>query len=460
MEHEVTILKSVKELLTGDSQPQLLHNVDLCIEDGRISRILLPEDRQGSDYHALMARAVETIDAERYLVLPGLINTHLHSSQYALRSLEDLQHQAIMPWLNRVCAYTVHLTPDELAWSALGACLELALSGCTTTLDMHYALPARIVDIVERILERLEPLGIRYHFCRAGMTRSTPTTQLAPQFLVHVADLKDEYATLMARFHNRDPLGRVRIAVGLSNTFTSSLNDFQEIVSFAKDNGLIFHFHFAESAFEADYLANVLGQTQVDFLESLRLADGGAFFAHGVRLDNSTIQWLAEHRISVASCPTSNARGEGIAPIWEMLEAGVNVCIGVDGPAGNDACNMQEEMKWFRTLQGTRVGRTYLPWQETVLAATTNGARALGIDQHIGSIREGMIADLVAFDMDLWLEQCGHHHSVLALMSCTPIRPALVLVGGETIIRDGKHLHIDEDEVVRSVNEIGKRLGH
>jgi len=174
-------------------------------------------------------------------------------------------------------------------------------------------------------------------------------------------------------------------------------------------------------------------------------------FAHCIEIDKKDIVRLVKHANSVCHCPISNARSpigqRGIAPIMEMLAAGVNVGIGVDGSAGNNSSNLLEEMRWARTISGARWESTYLQPAEVLRMGTMGGAIALNWDKAIGSLEVGKCADIAIFDVKSALGSFGTWDDLASLISCQAISADTVITNGKVTISSGHSRFLDEQEV-------------
>jgi cytosine/adenosine deaminase-related metal-dependent hydrolase len=438
--------------------PDTLHwNADLLIEDNRVRWV---EPHTSAQREEIVRRdTCEVIDADGWVVIPGLINTHLHSHQFPLRSIEPLQHRPLPAWLSHVAHLTSLLTIEDCAAGVRAALLELALSGCTATVDMPWLLKERDRKLLTASVAAAQDVGLRYVLVRSGMTNNTGLADIDPLALEKPADFLNgcEWAAQQVPALRLD--GRVGVAIGPSNLFTSTFGEFQTCVDIAAETGAGFHTHFLESQSEEAALWKRNGLSPHGFLESIGITRvSPRWVAHAVFAHQNVLAGLSDLSVAVASCPTSNARGEGIAPVRHMLQQGLTVGIGVDGPSGNDACNLLSELKMLRTLQGALAHQSYLTWQETLHVGTQGGAQAMGLPHGCGTLHPGAPADLAAFNLCGNITLAGVHHPVLGLLSCTPPRPVLVMVDGEVIVRSGQHVRLDERDISAQIMSIVGRL--
>jgi len=194
------------------------------------------------------------------------------------------------------------------------------------------------------------------------------------------------------------------------------------------------------------------------------------WLAHCIFLTRRDIERLAATKTCIASCPSANARGAGIAKVTECLQAGIPVGVGVDGAAGNDTSNIQSELRMLRTLQGAREGVlnsylinhnattrqtlsadlrgiSYLDIHRLFEVATLHGAHALGREKDIGSLEQGKLADIAIFD-DHALSHAGTFFRPGSLFSCMPLRAWHVMINGKSVVRDGSLTTADEEAII------------
>jgi 8-oxoguanine deaminase len=450
------LLLAGAQLIVLDSET-LVWDADMLIEDNQV-RWVLPHTSAHQEELGRLGTC-EVINADGWVVLPGLVNTHLHSHQFPLRSIEPLQHRPLPAWLSYMAHLTSKLSIEDCAAGVCAALLELALSGCTATVDMPWLLKGRDRELLTASVEAAQEVGLRYVLVRSGMTDNAGFADIDPVALEHPADFLTGCEWAARHIPLLGGKGRIIVAIGPSNLFTSTFGEFQACVDIAAETGAGFHTHFLESESEENALWKRDGLSPHGFLEAIGIRQvRPRWVAHAVFAHQRVLSGLRDLGVAVASCPTSNARGEGIAPVQSMLQQELIVGIGVDGPAGNDACNLLSELKMLRTLQGALPGQSYLTWQETLHIGTKGGAQAIGLPQGCGTLHPGAPADLAAYCLTGNIALAGVHHPVIGLLSCSPLRPALVMVDGEVIVRNGHHVRLDEQAIATKIMLIVGRL--
>jgi cytosine/adenosine deaminase-related metal-dependent hydrolase len=226
----------------------------------------------------------------------------------------------------------------------------------------------------------------------------------------------------------------------------------------ARRLGVRMHTHLAETTDEVDYCQERFGCSPAEYAESLGWLGEDVWIAHGVHLDGAARTRLGATRTGVAHCPSSNGRlGSGIAPVPELLAAGVPVGLGVDGTASNESGQLGPELRTALLTGRARSGPTALRTRDVLAMATIGGARCLGRQDDLGSLEVGKLADVAVWRVD-GAAHAGMADPVAALTlgSLPPL--ALVLVGGRAVVEDGRVLTVDASAVAGSVVAASRRL--
>ncbi len=381
--------------------------------------------------------ADEVIDLDGHLLLPGLVNTHHHFYQTLTRAWPGAQDATLFEWLRTLYPVWARMTPEMLRVSAQVAMAELMLSGCTTASDHLYLYPngGRLDDTIDAARE----IGLRFHACRGSMSVGESAGGLPPDALVEseAAILRDTQRVIEA-YHDPRRHAMLRIAAAPCSPFSVSRELMRDTAELARRHGVGLHTHLAENDDDVRYSRERFGCTPAEYADGLGWTGPHVWHAHCVKLDAPGIALFARTGTGVAHCPTSNMRlGSGIAPVRAMLDAGVNVGLGVDGSASNDASHLLAEARTALLLQRAVHGPAALTAREAVALATRGGAAVLGRDD-IGSIAPGMAADLIAFNLDAPGYAGATHDPLAALVFCAPQRVALSVIHGRVVVRDGR----------------------
>jgi cytosine/adenosine deaminase-related metal-dependent hydrolase len=387
------------------------------------------------------------------LVTPGLVNTHHHLYQTLTRA--RAQQADLFTWLREL--YPVWAGIDEEAEYAAArtGLAELALSGCSTVFDHHYVFPRGRDGLVEAEIRAARDLGLRIVASRGSMDLGASDGGLPPDSLVEEADEVLAETERLAAL--RDDDGFVQIAAAPCSPFSVTGRLMEETADLARRLGLLLHTHLAETVEEDAYCRELYGCTPVEYLERLGWLAGDVWCAHCVHLSDADVARFAETDTGVAHCPTSNLRlGAGIAPVQAMLDAGVRVGLGVDGSASNERGDLLLEVKQALLVARGRGGPAALTAREALRLGTRGGAAVLK-RADLGSLEPGRRADLSVWRLD-GLELAGSVDHVAGLVLSGPHRVERLLVGGEDVVRDGKLVRADEDEIAREHRAQAKRF--
>ena len=253
--------------------------------------------------------------------------------------------------------------------------------------------------------------------------------------------------------------GRLSFALGPHAPYTCGPDYLRMVADVAREQGMSVHMHIAESQAESFKVWARHHQTPVEYVRDAGIFDAPTIAAHCARVNESDRAILAERGVSVATCPASNMKlGNGFAPVPELLAAGVNVCLGTDGPASNNAQNMFREMGLLALVhKGSHESPRCISADDVLRMATRNGAQALGLP--CGSIEVGMKADLALLDLDApALTPLGNPVSAL-VYAANGSEVDTVIIDGKVVLRHRELLTIDEERVRFEVARICERLG-
>jgi 5-methylthioadenosine/S-adenosylhomocysteine deaminase len=394
-------------IVSMDAAGTVIEDGAIAVDEGVILAIGKAADIE-AEYSA-----INTLKGGNRVVMPGLVNGHTHAAMTLLRGVAD--DLALMEWLqNYIFPAEVEFVDAEFVRIGTElACWEMIRGGTTTIVDMYY-YPDTIAEVIDSC-------GLR------ALISATVIDQRSP-------DAEANY-TLDA-----DQLQATRAA--------------------AQKYGAPISIHVSESQFEVQNSQNLYGMTSIEMLESIDFFDGPTIAAHVIWPTEQEIPILAERKVGVVHNPTSNMKlASGIAPIAEMLDAGVRVGLGTDGAASNNDLDMWEEMRLAAFLQ--KIGLMNpeaLPATAVLRMATSGGAEAIGLGDEIGSLEVGKRADIiqVAFD-DV------HHIPTFDLVShlvyvSDEQDVASVVVDGKVLMQDGDVLTIDTARVRSEATALASRI--
>ncbi|MGM0381386.1 MAG: amidohydrolase family protein, partial [bacterium] len=340
------LIKDIDTLVTEVGENPL-HDVHLYISGNEIDAIehKIDESRNPD----------RVIDGSDSLFMPGLINTHHHFYQTMNRNIPAVQNAKLFNWLTYLYEIWKYLTPEMARVSAQVAAAELIKSGCTTSVDHFYVFPNKHQEgIMEAEIEAVEEIGLRFHPTRGSMSLSQEDGGLPPDSVVQDEDtILKHTRDVIEEYHQPEKNGMTRIIVAPCSPFSVTDSILEESKKLGENyDNMVFQTHLAETADEEEFCLEETGMRPFDYLESVGWMDESCLHVHCVHLNQEEVQRMAEAGASVSHCPSSNMRlGSGMAPIVDMLEAGVNVSLGVDGSASNDSSHMFAEARQALLLQ-------------------------------------------------------------------------------------------------------------
>lgn len=380
---QIDTLIHARWVLPVEPENTLLENHAVAIEKGRIVD-LLPSESAAKRY-----RAAKMVTLSHQVLLPGLINLHTHAAMNLLRGYAD--DQPLMTWLQD------HIWPAEARSlsdrfvhdGSLLAAAEMLRGGVTCFSDMYFFPKAT----AEAALQ----MGIRAALGLAVFEFATPYANDADDYIAKGLAARDElrdHATLSFTLAPHAP-------------YTVSDRTFERIAMLAAQLDLPVHTHLHETTAEVEESLHLHGMRPLQRLHRLGLVNPALIAAHGVHLEPDELQLLAEQRVSIAHCPTSNMKlASGIAPIGSAAAQGINVGLGTDGAASNNRLDLFQEMRHAALLAKVHAeDAAALPAHRVLRMATLNGANALGLGDRIGSLVPGKEADLCAIRLDDWIVQ-------------------------------------------------------
>ena len=444
------LIKDIGLLVTSRLRKQVLEGQSMLIDGNKIKYI-------GPKYKWHVAK---TIEGKGKIVLPGFINTHHHLFQSFLRHVPAMQNQPIDHWIASVSSLTKKMDAKAHYFAALANMYELILSGCTTTADMLYIFPNKFdhLELFKATIEAAKQAGMRFHPFRGSMSLGKSHGSLFDDSVVEESDqIVSRTESIIKSFHQSAEDTMLKVGIAPCTIFTSSASDFRDAADLAKEYNVNLQTHLSESLTENQYAKNTFGLPPLQYLQSLGWDDERVSWVHGIETSIEEFELIKSKHQSVCHCPISNARSAigqtGVAPIYEMIQSGINVALGVDGSAGNDSSNMLEEMRWARTLPGVSPNSTYLNALDVIWMATRAGAKALRWDSTIGSLEVGKCADLVMFDLDQSLAHLGAWDTIGSLVSCQALQADTVIVNGKQVVENQNLIGVNLPDFINEARE-------
>ncbi|GIM48051.1 5-methylthioadenosine/S-adenosylhomocysteine deaminase [Collibacillus ludicampi] len=405
----------------------------IVIEGKRIAEV-----KEG-DYTGDFKRFSLVIDASGKLVMPGLINTHGHAAMTLLRSYAD--DLPLMEWLQTRCwPIEDRMTADDIYWGTQLAVLEMLKTGTTCFTDMYFQM-----DGVARVAEQS---GIRAVLSR-GMIGFEPKGPIAMQ----------ESRQFIRDWHGKAD-GRITTMLGPHAPYTCPPDYIQSVVRLSEELDIPIQIHLSETAYEVQQCKEQTGMSPIALMESLGVFSRPTLAAHCVHVSEEDIDILAKYDVRVAHNPNSNLKlGSGIAPVPSMLKKGVTVGLGTDGAASNNNLDMFEEMRYAAMIhKGVDMDPLAVPAFKALEMATKDGARALFLEDTLGTLQPGALADLILLDYQKPYYYPRHNplaHLVYAGQSGDVTD---VIIDGQIVMENRTVKTLDEERIYQEVKRVCERL--
>ena len=374
----------------------------------------------------------ERIVLENHILIPGLVNLHIHAAMSLMRGLAD--DLPLEEWLNK------HIWPTEARLVDAGfvydgtrlACAEMLRGGITCFNDMYFFPEASVQAAIT--------CGMRASIGMIAIDFPTAYASDADDYLAKGLALRDEYSG--------HPL--LTFCFAPHAPYTVSDRVFSNILTYAEQLDIPIHVHLHETESEIRASLNINGMRPVERLHRLGLLGPNLIAVHMVHLTDAEITLLAKQGCTVAHCPSSNLKlASGFAPITALLREEVNIGLGTDGAASNNRLDMFEEMRFAALLAKGHSGRAdMLPAWQVLQMATLSGARALGLGELTGSLVEGKAADITAIDFSsIELQPCYDPVSHLVYAAGRE-HVSHVWVNGKMLLNEGKLTTLNEQELL------------
>ena len=433
-------------ILTMNDINQVYAGGELLVENDKIVAVGKTIDPQ------LVKPDAEVIDLNGKYILPGFVNTHVHTSQQISRGVGD--DVDFITWLHkRMWPFESNMTEEDSYISTLMCSLELIKSGVTS-----FAEPGG--QFVSGMAKATAESGLRGKLAKSVMDCGEGLPAIWQKTM---QEELDKQVDDLNKYHNTAD-GRVQVWFGLRTIFNNTDELIVKTKELADKYNVGIHMHVAEAKSEIDYTNAVYGENTVTHLHNLGVLDKNLLAVHTVWLTNEEIDLFKKYDVKVSHNPTSAMRVLGFAKIPQMLEKGVCVSIGTDGASSSNRMDMVDEM-WLTSLihKGWRLDSTVVPSTDILCMATKNGARAL-LDDHIyGSLEAGKKADLIIIN-PFGPSMMPVNDPIAALvtaMHSTNIESTMC--DGKWLMRDRKVLTLDEEVIVKEAQKhaeaIYKRAG-
>jgi 5-methylthioadenosine/S-adenosylhomocysteine deaminase len=438
---KVDTLLSNAILLTMDSDLHLFEPGAIAIEGDQIVAV-------GNESEIIAQyTADEIIDCQRDIVMPGLINAHTHVPMTLLRGLaDDLRLDVwLLGYMMPVEREFVNSNFVQLGTKL--ACAEMIRSGVTTFVDMYY--------FEEDVAIATAEAGMRGICAQTILKFPTPDAGSYEESLAYTR----EFIKRWKGHHLIVP------AVAPHAAYTCTEELLRACAALAVEYDVPLHTHISETAGEVENMRKEQGMPVVPYLKKLNLFDAKVIAAHCVHIDEGEMRTLQHYNTGIAHNPSSNLKlASGIAPVQKMLETGLNVGIGTDGPASNNDLDMFEEIRLANFIaKGSTGDPTVLPAATTLLMATRMGAQAIHLDHLVGSLQPGKRADIIRIDISplhnsprFHRDPFGAYAQVVYAAKATDVSD--VMINGKWVMRDHNLLTLNEPELIKESEELARKI--
>lgn len=412
-----------------------VYNGDILVEGDTIKKVEKKIPNPG----------IEELDCSGLTAVPGLIQTHVHICQALFRNLaDDLE---LLTWLSdRIWPLEMAHNESSLQASARLGLYEMLSSGVTTILDMGSAFH---MDI---IFEELQRSGIRAFSGKVMMdTGNQPYKQ-------STKDALEDSERLIKKWHG---LSGERIQYALAPRFvpTCSIDLWYGTKELSKNYNLIIHTHSSENRDEIELVMQQTGFRNVEFFVRNELASSKLCLAHCIWVTEEEIEYLKDYHINVLHCPAANLKlGSGIAPIPKMLQKGINVSIGSDGAPCNNNMDIFTDMRLAALIHKPFAGANSITAQNLFDMVTIYGAKALGLDDQIGSIEPGKLADITFLNLNKVHTVPADNVYAQIVYSAHASDVSHVMADGNWVVQNGKPVAYDQEELISKAWEECDRL--
>lgn len=422
------LIKNATLISMNEEREKIEKNVDIEITDNKITQIAKNIESDSEE---------KVIDATGKIVMPGLINTHSHVPMSIFR--ETLDGYNLQDWLEKkIWPMEDKLTESDIYYGSKLSFIEMIKTGCTTINDMYFMTD----DIINAAIDT----GIRLQTTRTLMNMNEEDG---------IQRLK-ELDELLEKYRNKNEL--ITFNAGIHGLYTTNLQYVEKCIKFAKEKELLVHMHFCENKKEVEDIKNIYKENPIDILEK-EFIGVKSILAHCVKLSKEDIKRLSKLNISVSHCPVSNLKlGCGIANINEMIENNINVSLGTDGQGSGSNLDLFEAMKFTALLQkGIQENAVSMPAYEVLKMATINGAKALNLEDKIGSLQEGKIADIIILNLNDVVTNPVNDIVSDIVYNAKGTNVETTIINGN-ILMESRKIKKDEKEVFEKCRKIMERI--
>jgi 5-methylthioadenosine/S-adenosylhomocysteine deaminase len=432
----IDTLLSASWVIPVEPSGRVLAEHSIAVHRGRILEVL-PSAEAGTRY-----RAAHESRLPGHVLIPGLVNAHTHAAMALLRGVAD--DLPLEKWL------TEHIWPAEQRWvsdtlvrdGTRLACAEMLRGGVTCFNDMYF-YPDQVGKVASEC-------GMRATVGLIVLDFPTVWAGDADEYLAKGTEVHDQFRD--------DPL--IRTAFAPHAPYSVSDAPLARVRTLADELDIPVHIHVHETAGELQQSVHKYGERPLARLDRLGLVSHRLMAVHMIHLDDDEIARVARCAASVVHCPESNLKlANGFCPLQRLLEAGVNVALGTDGAASNNDLDLHGEMRSAALLaKGVAGDAAAVPAATALEMATLGGARALGLEDEIGSLRAGKSADVVALNLACIETQPVHDPLSHVVYAASRSQVSHVWIAGRPVLEARRLLTVDEAALIANAEQWRQRM--
>lgn len=419
------LIENVKILTMADGE--VIKNGNIYIENEKIKKIT--SDKIDFSYD-------KKIDGKNYLAMPGFVNAHTHVGMSLFRNFSD--DVDLMTWLNeKIWPLEDKLIEQDVYWASLLSHAEMIMTGTTSFADMYY--------FEDQTIKALEKSKMRAQISR-GLTLEDKKYKKI-----------EENIDLFKKYENSQN-GRIDIAFGPHAVYTIDKNYLKEINKYAKKYNMPIHIHLSETKTENTDCMKRFNQSPTEVFEECGIFENKTIAAHGVYLSDKDLDILSKYDVSVVHNPSSNLKlSSGFLDCTRVINKKINLAMGTDSSASNNNLSMIKEIS-LTSLVSKYNNPQNLKAYDVLKMATINGAKALGLDDKIGTLEEGKLADIILIDLNN-----PNHTPQNNLISSLPYSTfdkdvSYVIINGDLVYDDKKFVYLNEKEIIKNAEESFQKL--
>jgi 5-methylthioadenosine/S-adenosylhomocysteine deaminase len=424
-------------LVTLNSEFDIIENGIIYIKDQKLKRI------EGQAHALDPSKAEKTIDAKGAIVLPGLVNTHTHLPMSLFRGLAD--DLPLHEWLeNHIFpAEAKHINPETVWVSTRLACAEMILSGTTTCCDGYF--------FEDDVARAVSDSGLRAILGQGVIDFPAPGVPNPVDNINHALAYTEKWL---------EGSKLIRPSIFCHSPYTCSSETLQKAKKAAASKNLLFQLHVAETKQEWDRVNSEHGLSPIQYLDRIGILDQDTLLVHCVWIDDRDVETVASRKSAVSHNPESNMKlASGIAPVQSLMEAGIAVGLGTDGCASNNTLDLFQAMDMTAKLHKVHsLDPTALDAKTVLQMATIDGARAIGLDQQIGSLEVGKQADIIIIDTCRPHLTPMYHPSSHLVYTANGNDVKTSIIAGRVVMEDGKLVSMNLADILEKINAIAESV--